>query len=82
MSKFNLLNALPQIGFGTYLIPNDKAAIAVLTALEIGYRHVDTAEGYRNERGVGFAIAAAKGSAITNRVRTNLDETEESVEVD
>lgn len=67
MSKFNLLNALPQIGFGTYLIPNDKAAIAVLTALEIGYRHVDTAEGYRNERGVGSAISTAKKSLGLSR---------------
>ena len=67
MSEFNLPNALPQIGFGTYLIPNDKAAIAVSTALELGYRHVDTAEGYRNEGGVGSAISAAKKSLGLSR---------------
>jgi 2,5-diketo-D-gluconate reductase A len=47
---------LPIIGFGTYLIRNEDAPAAVSEALRAGYRHIDTAEGYRNEAGVGAAI--------------------------
>ena len=49
---------LPTIGFGTYLIENDDAEAVVGTALRAGYRHIDTAEAYRNEEGVGRAIRA------------------------
>ena len=48
--------AIPQLGFGTYLVPPDDTAEVVHTAFEIGYRHIDTAEMYNNERGVGEAI--------------------------
>ncbi len=47
---------LPYVGFGTYLISNDDAYAAVSAALEAGYRHIDTAEAYGNEAGVGAAI--------------------------
>lgn len=47
---------LPWVGFGTYLIPNDQAAAAVRTAIGVGYRHIDTAEFYQNEEGVGEGI--------------------------
>jgi 2,5-diketo-D-gluconate reductase A len=50
---------LPVVGFGTYLIPNDQATDAVTAALDAGYRHVDTAEVYDNEEGVGRAVTAA-----------------------
>jgi 2,5-diketo-D-gluconate reductase A len=49
---------MPIVGFGTYLIGDDDAQSAVLRAIRAGYRHVDTAEAYGNERGVGVAIAA------------------------
>lgn len=49
---------LPALGFGTYKIPDGEAAEAVETALEIGYRSIDTAALYDNERGVGKGIAA------------------------
>jgi 2,5-diketo-D-gluconate reductase A len=49
-------NAIPQLGFGVFQIPPEETARAVGTALEAGYRHIDTAEMYRNERGVGEAI--------------------------
>jgi 2,5-diketo-D-gluconate reductase A len=52
-------NILPAVGFGTYLIPDDAAADAVSTAVSIGYRHVDTAEGYHNEEGVGAGLRRA-----------------------
>ena len=47
---------MPMIGFGTYLIGNDDVKNAVLEALRTGYRHIDTAEVYGNEQGVGLAI--------------------------
>ncbi len=49
--------AIPQFGFGVFQIPPDETAAAVSTALDAGYRHVDTAQMYRNEAGVGEAIA-------------------------
>ena len=53
---------VPQLALGTWLIqPDDKAAEAVRTALELGYRHIDTAQAYGNERGVGDGI---RGSGI------------------
>jgi 2,5-diketo-D-gluconate reductase A len=51
--------ALPMIGFGTYLITDDDAASAVENAIRAGYRHIDTAEGYNNEVGVGRGVTAA-----------------------
>jgi 2,5-diketo-D-gluconate reductase A len=50
---------IPQLGFGVFQIPPDETADAVETALQIGYRHIDTAEMYQNERGVGQGIRAA-----------------------
>jgi 2,5-diketo-D-gluconate reductase A len=48
---------IPQLGFGVYQVPPEDTADAVSTALEIGYRHIDTAEMYGNEKGVGEAVA-------------------------
>jgi 2,5-diketo-D-gluconate reductase A len=50
---------IPQLGFGVFQVPPDKTQDAVEAALEVGYRHIDTAAAYRNERGVGAAIAAS-----------------------
>jgi 2,5-diketo-D-gluconate reductase A len=50
--------AIPQLGFGVFKIEPAETAAATRSALEIGYRHVDTAEMYGNERGVGEAIRA------------------------
>jgi 2,5-diketo-D-gluconate reductase A len=50
---------IPQLGFGVFLIPPDETEKAVSEALSAGYRLIDTAQGYRNEEGVGAAIAAA-----------------------
>ncbi len=47
---------LPALGFGTWCIDDDKAAAAVRTAIELGYRHIDTAQAYGNERGVGEGV--------------------------
>lgn len=48
---------IPQIGFGVWQVPEDEVASAVASALQAGYRHVDTAAAYRNEVGVGRALA-------------------------
>ncbi|HZA08865.1 aldo/keto reductase [Mycobacterium sp.] len=50
---------IPQLGFGVFQIDPGDTADAVKTALEIGYRHIDTAQMYRNERGVGQGIRDA-----------------------
>ncbi|PHP53442.1 aldo/keto reductase [Actinomyces ruminis] len=50
---------IPQLGFGTYKITASDAERAVTAALEIGYRHIDTAQMYGNEAGVGRALAAS-----------------------
>ena len=50
---------IPSVGFGTYLISAGESRAAVTAAIRAGYRHVDTAEGYRNEEGVGAAIHAS-----------------------
>jgi len=48
---------IPQFGFGVFLVPPGEAAEAVSTALQAGYRHIDTAQAYRNEKEVGEAVA-------------------------
>ena len=47
---------IPKLGLGTWFIDDDKAAQAVREAVAIGYRHIDTAQAYANERGVGEGI--------------------------
>ena len=48
---------IPRLGFGTWLLEGDDAYDGVRDALEIGYRHIDTARAYENEQEVGRAIA-------------------------
>ena len=52
-------NTIPQLGFGVFQIKPEDTAQAVSTALEIGYRHIDTAEMYGNEKEVGEAVRAS-----------------------
>jgi 2,5-diketo-D-gluconate reductase A len=52
-------NTIPQLGFGVFLIEPNDTSEAVEEALEIGYRHIDTAEMYGNEKEVGEAIRAS-----------------------
>ncbi len=56
---YTLVNGvkIPCIGFGTWQTPNGEVAVSsVLSALEAGYRHIDTAQGYGNEESVGIAV--------------------------
>ncbi len=48
---------IPQLGFGVYLVPPEDTKETVLSAFEVGYRHIDTAQMYGNEAGVGQAFA-------------------------
>ncbi|MEV5981241.1 aldo/keto reductase [Streptomyces sp. NPDC052114] len=50
---------MPQLGFGVWQVPDDEAEKAVATALEAGYRSIDTAAVYGNEEGTGRAVAAS-----------------------
>ena len=44
-------NEIPQLGFGVWQVPAEDTAEAVAKALDVGYRHIDTAEMYENEQG-------------------------------
>lgn len=50
---------IPKVGLGTWLIPDNEAAAAVKAAIDLGYRHIDSAQAYGNERGVGEGVRAA-----------------------
>ena len=49
-------HTIPQLGFGVFKIPPPETERAVAIALEVGFRHIDTAEMYGNEEGVGRAV--------------------------
>jgi 2,5-diketo-D-gluconate reductase A len=57
--KLNDQTTIPQLGFGVFKVKPDQTQAVVENALEVGYRHLDTAQMYGNEEGVGKAIAAA-----------------------
>jgi 2,5-diketo-D-gluconate reductase A len=57
--QLNDTNRIPQLGFGVFQIEPEDTTEAVTRALEIGYRHIDTAEAYGNEREVGDGIRAS-----------------------
>lgn len=60
-------NAIPILGFGTYKLDDEQARVSVRYALELGYRHIDTASLYGNERGVGQGIADAVAANVVKR---------------
>jgi 2,5-diketo-D-gluconate reductase A len=51
--------SIPQLGFGVFQVPPEQTADVVAEAFEMGYRHIDTAQMYGNEAGVGAAVAAS-----------------------
>lgn len=63
---------VPRLALGTWLIDDDKAADAVRVAIKLGYRHIDTAQAYGNEKGVGEGVRASgvdrKEIFITSKV--------------
>lgn len=59
---FTLSNGvrIPKLGYGTWMISDGEAATAVSEAISIGYRHIDTAQAYANERGVGESLRTSR----------------------
>ena len=66
-------HSIPQLGLGTWPLDDDQVATAVVQALEAGYRHIDTAVKYGNERGVGNGIRASGLDRSEVFVTTKLD---------
>ncbi|RVV99030.1 aldo/keto reductase [Mesobaculum littorinae] len=64
---------IPKLALGTWMIDDDKVADAVKAAVEIGYRHIDTAQAYGNERGVGEGIRSCGVPRDQLFVQTKLD---------
>ena len=64
---------IPQVGLGVFQVPPEETAATVRAALEAGYRHIDTAQGYGNEEGVGAGIAASGVAREEVFVTTKLD---------
>ena len=86
---FSLSNgvAIPKLGLGTWEITDDKAAQAVRDAVKIGYRHIDTAQGYGNESGVGEGVRTCgltrKEIFVTTKLEAaikNYDEAKAAIE--
>ena len=68
---------IPQLGFGVFLVPPEETNQAVAEALETGYRLIDTAQGYKNEEGVGAAIAESDVSPDELFITTKLTNSEQ-----
>ncbi len=64
---------IPQLGFGVFQVPPEQTQETVERALEVGYRHIDTAQMYGNESGVGAAIKAAGIPRDELWITTKLD---------
>jgi 2,5-diketo-D-gluconate reductase A len=71
---------IPQLGFGVFLVDPAETERIVSDALEVGYRHIDTAAGYNNEEGVGRAIAASGLSRDEIYVTTKLRSVDQGAE--
>jgi 2,5-diketo-D-gluconate reductase A len=71
---------IPQVGFGVFQVPPDETQRAVEDALAAGYRHIDTAAAYRNERGVAAGIAASGIPRAEIFITTKLWNTEQGFE--
>lgn len=79
--------SIPKLGLGTWRIDDAKVAQAVRDAVEIGYRHIDTAQGYGNERGVGEGVktsgVARDQLFVTTKVQADFktfDQTAKSID--
>lgn len=72
---FTLSNGveIPKVGLGTWMIADDQVGQAVVAAVEMGYRHIDTAQAYQNERGVGEGIRTCGVAREELFVTTKLD---------
>ncbi|MCU1436571.1 MAG: oxidoreductase [Pseudarthrobacter sp.] len=71
--KLNDGHSIPQLGLGTWPLDDDQVAAAVVSAVEAGYRHIDTAVKYGNEEGVGNGMRASGVDRAELFVTTKLD---------
>lgn len=75
---------VPKVGLGTWFIEDDVVAEAVEAAVVIGYRHIDTAQAYGNERGVGQAVRASEVPReelfVTSKVAAEIEDYDDAVE--
>ena len=75
---------IPKLGLGTWFIDDDKAAQAVRDAVAMGYRHMDTAQAYANERGVGEGIRtcgiAREELFVTTKLTAEIKSYKEAVQ--
>jgi 2,5-diketo-D-gluconate reductase A len=75
-------NTIPQLGFGVFQIEPEDTAEAVREAIEVGYRHIDTAEMYGNEREVGEGIRASgidrSEVYVTSKLNNGLHEPDDA----
>jgi 2,5-diketo-D-gluconate reductase A len=71
--KLNDGNTIPQLGLGTWPLDDDQVAAAVVSAVEAGYRHIDTAVKYGNEEGVGNGMRASGVDRAELFITTKLD---------
>jgi 2,5-diketo-D-gluconate reductase A len=74
--------SIPQFGFGVFLVKPEETVAAVSTALQVGYRHIDTAEMYGNEKEVGEAISRSdleRGDVfVTSKLSNDAHEPDEA----
>lgn len=74
---------IPKLGFGTWMIENEQAAEMVRQAIQVGYRHIDTAQAYGNEEGVGDGIRSSgierKDLFVTTKLAAEIKNYEEAV---
>ena len=74
--RFHNGTTAPTLAYGTWLIPNEKACECVKLAIEAGYRHIDTAQAYENEVGVGQGIKESgiqrEDIFITTKVKAEI----------
>jgi 2,5-diketo-D-gluconate reductase A len=66
-------NSIPQLGLGTYPLTDDEVPGVIVTAIDAGYRHIDTAAAYKNEAGVGEGIRRSGIARDELFVTTKLD---------
>ena len=81
--KLNNGVEIPKIGYGTWMIDNDAVVDAVKTAINVGYTHIDTAQAYQNEEGVGKAIkesdVAREDLFVTTKLAAEVKSYDEAV---